>query len=160
VQFFKKHVPGFENAYLYLVSPYLGGRGGPCIEGEYTLTIEDLKEGRRFNDVLYIYFLDTWAHKVSPEGCDVPYRMFLPKKIDGLLVTGRGASYIRRGHDPQIRARVNLLAWGHIAGLAAALAIKNKVTPRNINVKELQKKMLKEGYYLGDEKRLEELKIN
>jgi len=149
-QFFRKYIPGFENAYLLLISPYLGARGGPCVEGDYTLTIEDLRKCQRYNDVMHVYYLET-------QGCDIPYRILLPKNVDGLLVTGRGASYIRRGHDPLVRARVHLYALGYETGIAAALAVRNNVTPRNINIRELQKILLKEGFYLGDKTRIKEL---
>ena len=38
VQFFRKYVPGFDRAYLLIVAPYFGSRGGPHIDGEYTIT--------------------------------------------------------------------------------------------------------------------------
>jgi hypothetical protein len=167
VLWLRKNVPGFENAYLFFISPYLGGRGGPCIKGEYTLTIEDLKEGRRFNDVMHVYFLENlviqnrtnFSQTINPEGCDIPFRIMLPKNVNGLLVVGRGASFIRRGHDPQVRDRNNLYLLGEEAGIAASIAVKNSVTPRNINVKELQTILLKKGFRLGDDNRLKELEL-
>ena len=160
VQFLRKYMPGFEHAYLLTVSPYLGARGGPCIEGVHTLTPEDLREGRRFDDVLYVYYLEATIGRGASEGCDIPYRILLPKKIDGLLVTGRGAAYIRRGHDPCIRARPNLMVLGQATGTAAALAVQEHVIPRNVEVKALQRSLLKEGFYLGDETRLRELGLS
>ena len=37
------------------MAPFLGVRGGPCIEGEYTMTLADLYEGKRFLDASCIY---------------------------------------------------------------------------------------------------------
>ena len=68
-------------------------------------------------------------------GCDIPYRMLLPKTIDGLLAAGRSA--IMRG--PQIRCRYSVPLMGQAAGIAAALAVKEGKEPRNINVRELQR---------------------
>ncbi len=34
VQFMRRHAPGFENAWVLATSPFIGARGGPCIEGE------------------------------------------------------------------------------------------------------------------------------
>ena len=51
----RQNVPGCENAYLLFIAPYLGCMGGPCIDGEYTLTVHDCRAGKRFNDVIYVY---------------------------------------------------------------------------------------------------------
>jgi hypothetical protein len=157
VQFLRTNVGGFGQAHLLAVSPYLGARGGPHIEGEVTLTPEDLRKGSRFDDVLYVYFLEGTLGRGSAEGCDVPYRALLPREIDGLLVTGRGAAYLRRGHDPCFRARPNLMLLGQATGTAAALAAEQSASPRHVDVKALQRKLLGEGFYLGDEARLKEL---
>jgi len=118
-------VPGWEKAYLFFISPFLGARGGPWIEGGYTLTVEDMKEGRRFPDILYVNFHEAF-HGGSPEGYDVPYRILLPKKVDGLLVTARGAAFIKRGQDPSsMRCKPAMMILGHATGTAAALAVKN-----------------------------------
>jgi hypothetical protein len=85
--------------------------------------------------------------------------MLLPKKIDGLLVTGRGAGFLRRGHDPATRERTNMMALGQATGIAAALAAAKGLTPRKLDVKELQSTLIRAGYYLGDDERLAELGI-
>jgi hypothetical protein len=46
---------------------------------------------------------------------------------------------------------------GEAAGTAAALAVKDGVSPRQLDVKKLQRKLLEAGFYLGDEARLKEL---
>jgi hypothetical protein len=95
-----------------------------------------------------------------PEGYDVPYGMLLPKNVEGLLVTGRGASWERRGHDPAFRERSNMMALGEATGRAAAIAAADDVIPRNIEVRKLQQAMLESGYYLGDEARLTALGLS
>ena len=87
----------------------------------------------------------------------MPYRMLLPGTIEGLLVTGRGASFHRRGHDPSVRARGTMMALGLAAGIAAALSAKADLAPRELDVKTLQHTLLSEGCYLGDDARLTEL---
>ena len=161
VESLRQRVPGFEKAFVLAMSPFLGARGGPCIDGEYTLSVEAFEEGSRFDDVLYVnYHESSPPHMGSEEGCDVPYRCLLPKTIDGLLVVGRGAAYIRRGHDPTgMRARPNMMILGHAGGLAAVLAVKTGVTPKRLDVKELQRRLLGEGFYLGDNDRLRELRL-
>ena len=157
VRFLRNHAPGFEGAYALCMAPFLGTRGGPCIEGEHTLTPEEAFNGERFDDVLYRN-MHEGLHGGDTSGFDVSYGMLLPKGLDGLLVTGRGAAYLRRGHDPTgMRARPSMMILGQATGTAAALAAKDGVTPRNLDIKRLQKALLQQGLYLGDERRLVEL---
>lgn len=158
-RFLNNHIPGFEKAYLLFMAPFLGARGGPCIEGEHTLTPEESIRGERFDDVIYVN-IHEGEHGGAKEGFDVPYRILLPKGLDGLLVTGRGAAYLRRGHDPSgMRARPSMMTLGQATGVAAALAAKSGVTPKKIDIKTLQKILVRQGLYLGDEARLKELGI-
>jgi hypothetical protein len=160
VEFMRKHAPGFEKAYLMFTSPFYGTRGGPCIEGEYTLTVEDCFEGRKFQDVMYRNTHEA-LHGGDESGFDVPYGICLPKKVDGLLVTGRGAAYIRRGHDPSgMRHRASMMALGNAVGTAAALTVKECTTPKLLEVNKLQKELLKQSFYLGDESRIKELGLS
>ena len=159
VQFYREHVPGFEQAYLLFTAPYLGARGGPCIDGEHTLTPEEVYTGQKFDDVLFRNTHEGQAqHGGEPSGFDAPYRMLLPKGLDGLLVSGGGAAYLRRGHDPTgMRARPSMMAFGEVTGIAAALAVQTDTTPRTLDVPTLQRELLQQGVYLGDEARLAEL---
>ena len=160
VQFFRKYVPGFERAYLLIVAPYFGSRGGPHIDGEYTITPEDTFNGAKFDDVLYRN-----THAAQPQyggeasGFDTPYRSLLPKGMDGLLATGRASAYIRRGHDP-----------GATRGAPGADAARRgsgrrcrhgragwHVAPRDLDVKKLQRHLLQQGFYLGEPARLAQL---
>ena len=157
VNFFRrKRIPGFETAYIISMSPFFGARGGPFIDAEFVLTPKDINAGLRTPDTLYTADLGA-PHEGRLQRHDMPYRMLLPKKIDGLLVTGRGAGFLRRGHDPNTRERTNMMALGQATGIAAALAAANGVTPRELDVKELQRTLIGIGYYLGDEERLAEL---
>jgi hypothetical protein len=137
VDFFKKNIPGFESSFLSDTSPQVGTRESRRVEGEYMLTKEDVLEGRRFPDV------------IARNLFDIPYRCLVPKKIDGLLVSGR---CISTTHEAQasIRMICPCYATGEVAGAAAALAIKAGVQPRNIDVSELQKTLIKQGVVIKD----------
>jgi len=131
VLFLNKRVPGFEAAYLLLTSPYFHARGGKSIDGEYIITGEDVARSARFDDVILIAYDDK---RYFPGGYEIPYRMLLPKGVEGILAAGRSA--IVRG--PQLRQRCFVQLMGQAAGVAAALAVKNKCEPRDINIRELQ----------------------
>lgn len=148
VAFLRRQVPGFEGAWLLTESAFLGSRGGPCIEGEYTLTPHELWKGASFPDALFRSYVGAFRGRGSAAGCDMPYRMLLPKRVDGLLVVGRGMSYLRRGHDPAVRARCNLMMLGQAAGMAAALAAAEGVEPRALDIDKLQRVLRAEGFPL------------
>jgi len=159
INFYRHHAEGFENGYVIASPSFLGWRGGQHIDGEHTLTLEERHEGRKFDDVLYRNIhLGQESHGGEPSGFDVPYGAILPKNIDGLLVCGRGAAYLRRGHDPcAMRARPAMMVFGQCVGTAAAIAALDNVLPKNVDIKKVQKRLVAEGIYLGEEERLKEL---
>jgi hypothetical protein len=97
-QFLIHRVPGFEKAYLHIIAPYFHSRGGRSIISEHPVTVDEARCGARFDDVVFLG--DDPEHRVSREGeesrggqraYDFPYRQFLPRGVEGLLVTGRAA---------------------------------------------------------------------
>ena len=157
----RRSAPGCERCYALHLSPVVGARGGPCIDGEYTLTVEDHERGARFDDVLFLNIHEGRPpHAGAVEGCDVPYRCLLPQGVDNLLVVGRGAAYIRRGHDPTgMRARPLVMVLGQAAGVAATLAIESDTTVKGVDRRELQRRLVADGFHLGDAVRLRELEL-
>jgi hypothetical protein len=161
LEHYRRNVPGFEKAYVLSIAPFTGARGGPCIVGEYTLTADDCRRESKFDDVVYIYGEgQAMRRSVAENGknvwVDVPYRVMVPRVGDGLIAVGRNASCIP---DTLLRGRLAMLHMGQVGGAAAALSVQHEVSPRELPVKELQKYLLDEGYYLGDRKRLEQLSL-
>ena len=160
VEFLKRNVPAFKDAYVFHIAPYMGSRGGRCIDGEYTLTVEDMLGSAKFPDVIYQNFHEIERVKraglSSPsQPYDVPYRILLPRKIDGLVVTGTGAGFVRRGHDPSsMRAKCSMMLLGHAAGAAAALSVAAGTTPKGLDIGVLQTALMDDGFFLGDDERL------
>ena len=144
----RKTCSGFKKSYLLMVTPHFAGRGGRCIDPVYRLTAEDLTNKRTFPDVIHRY-----DNERNAGYAEFPYRMLLPKKIDGLLAAGRSAFY----YGPNFRQRYHVLLHARAVGLAAALSIRDGVEPRKLDVKKLQRALVQEGCPLGDEERLEEL---
>ncbi len=157
VRYLKEYIPGFENAYVDRVAPFMGIRETRRIIGEYTLTEQDILNCSRFDDVVAVagYPVDL-HHPVGgdcslywcPDSYDIPYRCLIPKKIDGLIVAGRDVSMT---HLALASARVMgpAMALGEAAGKAAALSIKDNVKLRDLNVAGLQTALEEEGVYLG-----------
>ncbi|MGQ9555907.1 MAG: FAD-dependent oxidoreductase [Anaerolineae bacterium] len=152
-QFLRRYVPGFDRSYLLVVSPYFHTRGGRGIVAEYMTTMEDVEAGRRFDDVIFVNY-GSRQDKIVETGVDFPYRQLLPQKVDGLLCAGLSAIL----QPPSMRNRWKCLLMGQAAGLAAALAARDGVVPRNVNIRELQRLLLhKYQAPLGERERLQEL---
>lgn len=75
---------------------------------------------------------------------NVPYRAMLPKGIDNLLVTGIGIS-AHRDAMPVMRMQPDVQNMGYAAGVAAAAAARSGGSPRDIDVKALQKHLVEIG---------------
>jgi hypothetical protein len=72
---------------------------------------------------------------------EIPYRALLPDNLENIIVVGKAVSAT---HDalPAIRMQADLENLGGVAGLAASLAVKHKVSIRNVPIKELQTELI------------------
>ncbi len=99
---------------------------------------------------------DYWGNKgadiAEKQIYDIPYRALLPVKVDNLLVAGRclSADFMAQSGCRLILACLNM---GEAAGTAAAISIKNNVTPRGVDRVELQKTLIKNGCDIGQKRR-------
>jgi len=145
---FKKYVPGFENSYLSAIAALLGVRESRRIIGDYKVTLKDFQAAREFEDTIGRGAMPAGAH--TPDGSTmyvydlepgqsmtIPYRCMLPKGKDGILVAGRCVSYEAPVANC-IRCMPQCMVMGEAAGTAAAIAAKDGVTPRMIDIKKLQ----------------------
>ncbi len=142
-----KKVPGFANAYLQPVSAWAGVREARRIVGEYVLTEENALTAARFPDAIACRFglLDIGFvryEKMTPH--DVPYRVLIPKKIDNILASGRNISTTHVAMSAG-KSMGNCMATGHAAGVTAALSIRERVTPRDLNVRFVQERLVEDG---------------
>jgi len=171
VRFCRKYIPGYENAWLIDTAPMLGVRDARRIIGEYILTGEDLVCDRRFPDAICrdMHALDAHhpvelghvkhVRRVKEDGSvekayvrpggfrDIPYRSLVPLKVDNLLTAGRNISCDFMGQSGT-RLVLACLNMGQAAGTAAALSVKQGVTPRKLDVKTLQARLIEMGVSL------------
>ncbi len=141
--------PGFEDCYLVQTAAHLGVRETRRILGEYVLTEEDARLGRRFDDVIAIssnpvpgYYGERYFFE--HEGFDVPYRCLVPRQVDGLILAGRCIS-AEQVPFQSARSMAPLMAVSQASGTAAALCVAEGVQPRNLNVARLQRALLGQG---------------
>jgi ribulose 1,5-bisphosphate synthetase/thiazole synthase len=135
---------------------YVAPRESRHIVGDETLTLTDQLLHRRWPDAVNIHFSNhdikghsgaDWLRQglIPPNlEVEIPYRALLPKGLEGILVTGKALSAT---HDalPAIRMQADLENLGGAVATAAAQAIKDGVTPRRINVPELQSRLVARG---------------
>ena len=77
---------------------------------------------------------------------EIPYRIMIPEKIDGLLVPV--AASTTHVAFSSIRMEPTWMALGQAAGAAASLSIQNEVVPRKVPIDTLQTLLKKQGQVL------------
>jgi ribulose 1,5-bisphosphate synthetase/thiazole synthase len=156
-QYLKRYVPGFANARMEKIAPFMGIRESRVIVGKYVLTAEDIIACRRFPDAIAVAGYPVDIHHAKGGDCtmyfcddsyDIPYRCLLPAHIEGLLVAGRCSSM---NHEAMASTRVmsTCMALGEAAGRAARLAIQEGVQPSALRVERLRDELRATGAYLG-----------
>jgi len=140
---------GMESVYLLQTATGIGVRETRRIIGEYTVTEQDAINGTRFPDVIAISSnpMPSYHGKrffFSHEGFDIPYRALVPKKVEGLVLTGRCIS-CEQAPFQSARSMAPAMAIGHASGCAAALAAKTSTPPLKLDVKALQKLLLSQN---------------
>lgn len=163
--FLKKYIVGFEDAFIVDSAPRLGVRETRRIVGEYVLTEDDIAMDAAFPDTVARTFMrhtpgldvhspdagegaetdSVYRADVMPvRGFNLPYRILVPKVVDGLLVAGRCMSVTQEA-DRWTRNQPPLMLAGQAAGTAAALSIEKGVLPRNIDIAALQASLSAQG---------------
>ena len=146
---------GFENAELLAVASVLGVRESRHIEGEYKITVDDVKNGTKFNDRIAVYGYGMDIHNRTPEHTKnfkievaeryyIPYRSIVPKKCLNLLVAGKTLACESQAVGG-MRCMPAAMAIGEAAGIASAMAAKDDCLVRSVNVSILQKKLIAYG---------------
>jgi hypothetical protein len=141
-------IPGLEHCYLERAGAAVGVRDTRRIVGEYVVTVEDARTGAEFDDVIArkygaIDAVQLYTGQME-SGFAYPYRALLPKRIENLLVAGRCGSATFLGHAAG-KSMGNMMALGQAAGVAAALAVREQVTPRALDVGLVQDALVAMG---------------
>jgi hypothetical protein len=143
LDFFRRHAPGFEHAWLMLSAPQLGIRHTRRLIGTHKMTMEEWRAAARHEDEIGV--------SPSPSSkfanISVPYGCILPADLDNVLVGGRHVAT-----DPQTQAFMREIpqCWltGQAAGVAAALSAGTGAAPKEIDVRELRSELRGQGVYL------------
>jgi len=139
-----RQTPGYEHMYLVETAPQLGVRITRVLHGLKTVTLDDLKAGTRFADVVGVGGSDSGNHGEW----QIPYGALVPTKTDNLIAAGRCISAEIRMAD-LVRLIPNRFVTGHAAGVAGAVAVQDRCRPREVDVAKVQKILMQQEAYLG-----------
>ena len=160
IRFLREYAPGYEDCYLVSAAQNVGVRETRHFKGLYTMNEFDIVEAKLFDDwIATRNHFNFDIHSLSGPGLDangaqqhfkskgkysIPYRACVPEKIDGLLLAGRNISGTHKAHS-NYRVMPICLNMGQGVGTAAALAAKEGIKARDIDVKKVQEKLLAAG---------------
>lgn len=145
-----KHVPGFEHAYVSWTPASVGVRLTRIIRCEHEMTLDEIVNCARFDDEVMLYGFHDCAPRIMIKDAGyygIPYRAFIPKGLDGLLVAGRLITSTWEAHM-STRNTGSCMAQGQAVGTAAALAAKAGVNVRDVDVSELRKTLREQNVCL------------
>ena len=144
MDYFKKNVPGFENAVVMDTAPQCGVRSSRMLDGEYIITRKELMEGAHFDDAVVVAQPPYKKFETSHSLKEIPYRCFLPKTVKGLLVAGRCISG-DFGAIEMLRVIPTAMLMGEACGVAAALAVKEGKDVKDVDAHEIQAQLRKQN---------------
>ena len=152
----KKHIPAFAHARISGLPSHIGIRETRVIQGEETLTREDVLSARKRADGIGRCAWPIERHiagqpksELVPleQGTyyDLPFGMMIPQGYQNLLVAGRAAS-ADRGANASARVFGPCSIMGQAAGTAAVLCLENALTDvRELDVGQLRARLVEDG---------------
>ncbi len=137
----------WQNLKLVATAAQIGVREGRRIHGLYTVSKEDLLEGRRHPDAVCRVTFKMDVHHTNPKNgasvdrsladvatrsYDIPFRAIVAQGIEGLMMAGRCISGDFFAHS-SYRVTGNAVRLGQSAGTAAAEAAKRGCAPSKLD---------------------------
>jgi hypothetical protein len=158
--FLRRYCPGFENAVRMDAAAQVGVRESRHVAGLYTITAEDLADGRDFNDAIALGGYPIDIHSPDKAETDsvhfqrglsyqIPMRALLVERPENLVIAGR---CISATHEAAAAFRVTPIAMaiGQAAGSVAAVATQQGVAPRQVPYAAVRERLLAQGAKLPE----------
>lgn len=149
IEALRRYTPGCSSARLRNFGMTIGIRDTRKIDAVYNLTEDDVRNEARFDDSIGIYpeFIDGYGVLVLPTTgryMHIPYRSMLPKSVRSLLVTGRAIGGDRIAHAATRNMACCAVA-GQGAGVAAALAVRERVELEEVRIDAVHRELSVQG---------------
>ena len=154
VKFLREYIPGYESCWLMSSASLVGVRETRHFEGVKSLTKEDILEAKYQEDwVVRRAWFNFDVHNLTGSSLDktgiqknwkqqgdytIPYGCLLPKKIEGLALSGRNISGSHLAHS-NFRIMSVCIALGEASGVACALSVLQSKRLRDVDPREIQK---------------------
>jgi len=136
IEFMRNTIPGaFKDAFLVDIAPQTGVRCSRRLKGEYIMTPNDFAFATRHDDVIAWHCTISQINESAP--VEIPYRAMLPQHIDNLLAPGRHISADAVAID-WLLLIPQCVGTGQAAGVAAAVAVADGTSVRNVNIRKVQ----------------------
>lgn len=153
--FLKNNIPGFRNSLLLSSGPRVGVRSSRRIRGVYSITARDMIDETKFDDGIACCGYPIDIHSADGAATDstflrwggyysIPYRCLINDRVSNIMATGRDVSSTFEA-NASLRVSPCCTALGQAAGTAAALAVKNSVSPLNVPIPELRRILSEDG---------------
>lgn len=151
---FRTYVPGCAYSRLAAVADRVGVRESRRILGDYTLTRDDVRDGRRHDDAVARGAFPIDIHAADQPGLshtdavrsayDIPYRCLTTPDVTNLLAAGRCVSSTHEANG-SVRITATCFATGEAAGTAAALAAARGQGAAQVDIAGLQRALAARG---------------
>ena len=139
-----RNTPGYDKVFLMETAPQIGVRVTRVLEGEKTLTLEAAQKEEKYDD--FVAMGGAWHGEHV--AWQMPYGAFVSKNVDNILTAGRSLSAEWKMSDV-VRVIPDCWISGHAAGCAAAIAVKENVTARRVNLDAVRDLLREQKAYLG-----------
>ena len=151
-RFLKDHIAGCEQSFVNDTGVQVGVRQTRQLRGRTTLRNEDVTRGAKFADGIARSPWPIELHSgdkprlvwLTNDYYEIPLDCFVPERGEGLLAAGRCLS---AEHEAMASARVTAqcFSYGHAVGHAAAIAVKERISPRSVSAIEVRERLKREG---------------
>ena len=136
IEYLKKTCPYvFSDAYLVDVAPQLGVRGSHRLVGDYTMTYDDFLFHKKHDDVIAWHSTMCALNDRAP--VEIPLRALMQKGINNISAPGRHMAADKMAID-SLNLIPQCVGTGQAAGVAAAVAIADGTTLRNVDIRKVQ----------------------
>ena len=152
--FFREYLPGCERSFLNDTGVQVGVRQTRQVVGTARLTNDDVLQKRKARDGIARSAWPIELHAgekprvewLRDDYYEIPYGCFVPERGDNVLAAGRCLS---AEHEAMASARVTAqcFAYGEAIGLAAAIAVRNRLQPREIEGRDLRAELSARGAF-------------
>lgn len=144
LEVYRASAPGFSNAFLMLGAPQVGVRHSRRLSAERKVTRQQWDTGHIWDDEIGVSTsLSPKFHNIS-----VPLGSLMPSELDNILGAGRHVACDANSHT-FLREIPQCWLTGHGAGVAAALAANQGISPKALDPAAVQRALLKQGAYLS-----------